>query len=355
MIRPYTDGDERDITRLYHLVFGQQMDLEHWRWRYKENPVGVLTINLAEAEEGLVGHYAVGPINMKVGDRLCTAALSLDTMVHPDYRHQGMFVELAKHLYDRVACPGIPLIYGFPNKSSHHGFVARLGWVDLCNRVPIFLKVLDLKAILCAKIGDNPFLPLLAYIGRTGLSVLSPTRPSELPLGCTIRQVASFDERLDQLWEHASSTLNIAVVRDQRYLNWRYVEKPDDAYTIFTVETADQLVGYAVLKCVDKFGLRMGFVVDLLSLPDRPDICRSLVSRAMQYFRDSQADIVCSLTLRHGPLFQALNASGFLALPTRLHPQEMYLGVRRNAQEYSAEFITDPNNWHITWGDHDDI
>jgi predicted N-acetyltransferase YhbS len=355
VMRPYQDGDEAAISELYQLVFGEELDIPRWKWRYKENPVGLITIVLAEDKSGLVGQYALHPIRMKIGNSTRIAALSLDTMVHPDYRGQGMFIKLARHLYESVVRQGIPLIYGFPNEASHRGFVARLGWVDLCKRVPLFVKPLNMKRILGTKVDNKLFLIVGGRFGQAGLSLLYPTIRSELPDGCTIQQVRSFDERVDRLWEEASSGLNIILVRDRRYLNWRYVEKPRDSYTIFIAERAEGIVGYIVLKSAAKFGLQIGFVVDLLAVPERPDISRCLVSKAVKYFKEVRMDIVSCLMLKHGPYIRALKANGFLSMPTRFYPQEMYLGAHSNTEEYPAEFITDPNYWYITWGDHDDI
>ena len=354
-MREYKPSDETDIKKLYCLVFGVDLDADQWRWRYVNNPTGLVAITIAEAEEGIVGQYALLPVIAKVGDTVRTVALSLDTMVHPDYRGQGMFSKLAMDLYKRVERKGVPLIYGFPNEASHHGFVARLGWVDLCERVPLFIRPLDVKRILGTKVNNHLFLTVGEWIGLTGWSLLCPTRPSELPDGCTIQQVDSFDECVDQLWEHASSALNITVVRNYRYLNWRYVEKPGDEYTIFTLEGAGDILGYVVLKIVKKFGLQIGFVVDLLAVPDQPNISRYLISKAVEYFKELQADMISCMMLKQGPYIQALKKSGFLFVPPKFHPQEMYLGVRRNTKEYPAEFITNPNNWYVTWGDHDDV
>jgi GNAT superfamily N-acetyltransferase len=79
---------------------------------------------------------------MKVGDDDVVATLSLDTMVHPDFRGQGMFTKLAEDLYGRIANDGMPIVYGFPNAQSHGGFVKYLKWVDLVEPLPIFVRPL---------------------------------------------------------------------------------------------------------------------------------------------------------------------------------------------------------------------
>jgi GNAT superfamily N-acetyltransferase len=355
IIRPYRPGDEERIVTLYRLVFREEMTEQHWRWRYRQLGDGHPAIALAECDNGLVGHYAVRPVRMKIGDSVCSAALSLDTMVHPDYRGQGMFVKLAANLYESVARQGIHLVYGFPNENSHHGFVSKLGWIDLCGPVPLFVKLLNLEHVLSKRLPANGLTGLAARLTALGLCVLRPTKSVEVPLGCTLQQVSSFDQRVDRLWEQASGCFSIVAVRDQRYLNWRFAAKPANGYTIFALDQGRDLAGYVVLTSADKFGLCVGFLVDLLTVPDRPEIARYLVSKAAEFLASSGTDLITCLMLPHGPYAEALRANGFLLLPSRFHPQRMYLSVYRNTEVHPEGFIANPRNWHITWADHDDV
>jgi GNAT superfamily N-acetyltransferase len=354
-MRSYREGDEAGIAKLYQLAFGEPLDVPHWRWQYIENPAKIVTITLAEEKSEIVGQYALRPVRMKVGQDSRLAALSLDTMVHPEYRGQGMFVKLAKHLYETVAGRGIPLVYGFPNEASYHGFIARLEWKDLTKNVPLFVRPLNVRRILNQRLKPALLAGAAGWLVQAGASLRYPVRRVRVPQGCAIQERTRFDESADRLWEQASTLFPVSVVRDQQYLNWRFVAKPGDHYTLFTLESNAGLLGYVVLKTVEKFGLRLGFLVDLLALPGRPDVSHCLVSKALGYFKESEQDIINCMMLKNGPFVPALRANGFLFLPPKYHPQEMHLGVRNNTQDYPTGFISDPVNWYITWADHDDL
>ncbi|WP_428330840.1 GNAT family N-acetyltransferase [Mucilaginibacter sp.] len=75
-----------------------------------------------------IAFYGVIPCFIDLGDRIILSAQSADTMTHPDYRNQGLFVELALHTYQLCRECGIELIFGFPNQNSLPGFVNKLGW-----------------------------------------------------------------------------------------------------------------------------------------------------------------------------------------------------------------------------------
>ena len=355
-MRPYRDGDEDDIRELFELVFGKELSAEQWNWQYRDNHTDMIMITLAEGEGGeLAGHYALRPVRMKVGDKTCLGTLSLDTMVHPDYRKQGMFIKLATRMYEVAAEQGIPLTYGFPNRNSYHGLFNRLDWVDLCGRIPLFAKILNVRNVLSNRLSNRLLLSVAASLGKAALSLFYAFQRGALPADCRLEEVTRFDDRINDLWEKTSTSYSILAVRDKEYLNWRYVENPTEEYALFVVERDHEVVGYTVLKCEERFGLQVGFIVDVLTIPNEPGIGNGLISEAVEYFRKEHMDMVGCLMLEHTPYAKSLRKNRFVIVPQKLFPQELYLGVRRHTEEYSEQFITNPENWFITWGDHDAI
>ncbi|MCD6223933.1 MAG: methyltransferase domain-containing protein, partial [Deltaproteobacteria bacterium] len=62
-IRAYQEGDEEQILPMFNRIFFQQRSLEHWRWKYRDNPFGSQKIVVAVDDEGtLAGHFAAFPV-----------------------------------------------------------------------------------------------------------------------------------------------------------------------------------------------------------------------------------------------------------------------------------------------------
>lgn len=351
--REYKEGDEKDILDLYQLVFGTQMSTEHWVWEYKRSTAGEAVIIVAESDDGIVGQYALSPRLMKIGDSVAKGSLSFDTMVHPNYRGQGMFITLAEEAYELATRRGIHFIYGFPNANSHHGFVKKLGWADFDNKgIPLWIKPLNLENILKKRFVNNKLLAGLG--GKAGNIVVRVLYRStgNTPAG-SITEISSFDRRFDSFWSEVSRDLGIMVVRDKGYLAWRYMEKPGSDYSVLIAEDGKDLLGYVVLKCMEDFGLQIGFIVDILTIPQEAKVPLSLISAAVSYFESRKMDIVSCLSLPNARYSRSLKRAGFIRAPSRLLPQDMYLGVRRFSSRYPVTFLTDPKNWFISWGDHD--
>src|SRR3990172_6816394 len=139
-VRVAHEGDAAKIGTLFEKVFGFSRRMEHYQWKFLENPTGLQLIVVAETEGGdIVGQYALWPVMLQLERREYLGAQSLDTMIHPDYRGKGMFMTLANACYEIAAAQGVKVLYGFPNPSSYRGFIRRLNW-DHTGDIPYFFK-----------------------------------------------------------------------------------------------------------------------------------------------------------------------------------------------------------------------
>jgi GNAT superfamily N-acetyltransferase/lipocalin len=336
------------ICALYEQVFEMPLSLARWHWQYINNPTGKIALLLAVGEAGeLAGQYALSPLILKVNNHTTLATLSLDTMVHPAYRGQGMFTKLAQDLYGKMAQMGVDLIYGFPNEQSHHGFIKNLQWIDLYQTLPLWVRPLNFSTVVKKVFRSDLLTALGAPLASLGYSVVFQTARAST----TVRQVTAFDERADQLWEQAKGRAPIMVQRDQRYLNWRYPQHPDYRYTLFISERGDELLGYGVLSTQTVAGMSAAFIVDLLATSSTVE--QDLIGAMLNFAHRERFDVANALM----PPGHAgsLRRCGFIPLPKQLFPQELHLGVRNLTHRFSDNLLHDARNWYITWGDHDRI
>ena len=116
----------QDVVELFYVCFSENLDQSIWEWAYLKNPIGNPIIAVALDERKVVGHYAMIPMPFIQDGVHYVGYLSLTTMVHPNYRKFGLFLELASLAYSR-AMPET-FVYGFPNSNSAPGFKKRLEW-----------------------------------------------------------------------------------------------------------------------------------------------------------------------------------------------------------------------------------
>jgi len=141
LVRQATQADDAQLQDLYCSVSGRDRDLAQFKWQYRDNPDGEAIMAVADVAGRIVGQYALGPTMLRLGPELVLGAQSFDTMTHPDYRGQGMFVALAQSAMRHAAERGVQALYGFPNSNSYHGFVRRLDW-DCTGTMPVWFRPL---------------------------------------------------------------------------------------------------------------------------------------------------------------------------------------------------------------------
>ncbi len=352
--REYQTGDEAGIRNLFHLVFNKKMSVEHGDWQYTKNPAGESIIYVADSGQDVVGHFALMPVRMKIGDQNCIGGYTLDAMTHPDYKRQGIFPTLAKEIYGRAVERGMHFLYAFENENSYPPVIAKLGHHDIYRGIPLWARVLSWQNVIEKHLVGSEFVARLA--GRcAGLvtSVFSGTVPKRNTY--SIHEVTSFDERFNELWKDCSGHGSIMAIRDREYLTWRYIQKPEQQYAIFVAEKGEKLTGYIILKCVQELGLYTGFIMDVLTRPEEPQAARELISSALGYFKEKTVDVVGCLMVPGAAYSRLLGKAGFIRVPRRLLPQAMYWTGRQLTFSYPSSFLFDYHNWFITWGDHDTL
>jgi GNAT superfamily N-acetyltransferase len=125
-MRAMEAGDLDLIRALYATVWGYNRPRDYDQWRYFTAPDGMCPAMLAMDGGRAAGFYTAWPVKLLLGAEVVVGIQSMDTMTHPDYQGQGMFVNLASACYELAASRGMEVIYGFPNPLSYPGFVRRL-------------------------------------------------------------------------------------------------------------------------------------------------------------------------------------------------------------------------------------
>jgi GNAT superfamily N-acetyltransferase len=364
-LRRYKEGDEKDILELLRMNHVYRT-IEEWSWEYKNNPFGNLIV-VAEHDGRVVGHEALVPAYMKIGTRVARGSQAVDLIVHPKLRRQGISLAIGKMLVREAEKEGIDLSYGFPNKLSHYGHL-KFGWFDVA-KVSQLVKPLNMNNIpnLLARYQTVKVLgkhrttrTASRYLLQTilkAISFFSKTfnqingNDDDESENMQVRTVESFDKRIDDFWKNISKNYSVIVIRDKEYLNWRYFQKPNAGYTVLLAEKDAEILGYVVLRCMNKEGLKLGYIVDLLASPANRGLIQRLIVSAIRHFRNEKADLVACRILKNslGGRLQnkLLKYNGFIQFSS--DP----LICRTNSDQLSRKIVADPEKWYITIGDTD--
>ena len=351
-VRGYKNGDEDGILQLIQLAF-KWGDKKYWNWRYRDNPAGIGRIWLADDFGKIVGHYAMIPVKMKIGDETVTSSLSADIVTHPDYRRQGIFETLARKAYAEAGKEGEHILCAFPNEFSYPGFIKKIGWFEVC-RLNTFVKPLNLENALKRYLNNRLLRKFCASIGNSIINSFYRTKKSPEVDGLTITRVSSFDDRIDDFWNRVSNDYDIIVERKKEYLNWKYVEVPlftdfsNTNFVIYVAEKEGQICGYVILKCKKQRDLLSGCIYDLIAPLDQEEVISCLISKAIEYFKGEKVDLILCGMIADKTYYTIFKKNGFI--PSRIIIKKHFC-VYSSHPEISRVHLKNPKHYFIQIGD----
>jgi hypothetical protein len=350
LIRAYQKADEVEISRLLNLVFHEKRPLQEWQWKFQENPAGFSIITIAEWLGKIYGQYASLVIPFKFKEQSVLVGQPVDTVIHPDFRGTGRLLQRLFASASLLAQENnIAFGFGFPNEIHYPVGKRILKYQDI-GPLRILFRKLNWRNAVRRRL---PMLPqwILHVVGFISNAFYRVSLAAQRRHGIAVREVSTFDERINELWEKAKGSYDILAIRDQQYLNWRYLTRPSGQYRILIGERAGTIVGYLVLKLSQEGEVSLGLVVDGLSLNDAK-VDDAMIRAAMGRFLVKKVDYVHCWALKEDRFFQALMRCGF-----REHPGMKSIPVVCFvfSGEVDETFLKDPRHWHLTIGDTDGV
>ena len=315
----FEPADREQVFALMHSVGRSHIDDAEFDWWFERNPSSPRLISLAHADGHVVGIAAMSLFRMLVDGREQVTAVPVHVATEAGYRRQGVLSALELRNEDEAAA-GAPIAITFPNAVSHLIFVRDLGWSDLPGR-RVWVRPLRPGAVVRYALGR-------ATQGGGLRPASDEVRHGVVPL-------ERFGPDAGALWRSCAS--GNQFVRDETFLNWRYVDTPRD-YRRFGIYRGSQLAGFAVVGHTVKHGLSSGFLADLVA-PREAE--RAALLRRCSEELASGTDALIALVPRSQR--RSFLRSGFL--PT--HRQIRFVGKSLDGSPLPH------SDWHFTLGDFD--
>jgi N-acetylglutamate synthase-like GNAT family acetyltransferase len=270
--------------------------MSHDVWKFRDNPAGPGIVVVAVDAGRIVGQYALLPTRLRLGDEVVLGAESVDTMIHPDYRNQGMFVTLAKACLELAAKKGVEALYGFPNTSSYPGFIRRLNW-DHTGDIPIWKRIFSSAAL-------TSFPRVVKPVAALGLHLLPWGNISR---NMDIRPGIPCEDDLNSLlvdWR-ASEDL-CRVDRSIEWYRWRFHPNSQHSYEWVTVYHNREVQALAIWGVREPWG---GVLMDLLG--SNSEALEAATSSAIRRAKKSGVSGLTAVTNCQQAI-QVLKSCGFI-------------------------------------------
>jgi hypothetical protein len=360
-VRLFQPGDEEGIVELLELVFNgwpkfdlRCSPLEHWKWKYQDNPLQTIQFTVGVSDNRIVGcnHYL--PLKIKIGNNVYLSTQGLDVAVHSDFRRMALFnkmmdlgIKMRKeygsqfHYYMTWNLKLKKQLSMYYHRFPHHA--RRLFRI---HDVELQLRKHPMQFSFIYRYGSH-----LLKLTNKCRNALQPYRPPSYDFD--IEKIFHFDERIEGFWEKIKEHYHFIVERSRDYLNWRYCDPRGGDYLVKIAQTDAKILGYMVLR-TDRHQLdyAIGYIVDLLTLPNRIDVATALVENAISYFDGHHINMILCMLMKNHPYEAILKRNGFITKRERI---PLFYKDYTEVKELERREIHSPSRIHLVYGDLDVI
>lgn len=271
-LEPFEPARRRDYLALLGEAWGGgAMGSEAFDWWFDGNPAGSLR-SIAVRDGAVVGAAGHSLTRLVVGGQQQLAQFSVHAVTAPEARGLGIFRALELRHEEQGKERNSACVLAFASAPTRPLFLEPLGWTQIDRR----------------RVWARP-LPF----GRRKLG--SPQL---------------FDGRHERAYAEWARFLGNHVIRESRYLNWRYVVSPR-TYRILETERG----GFAVLGFTRKRRLRLALLMELIAANEDASM------------------------LLHGALAAARGSAALLAVPSPVLPRSLLVRHGFLPTTYRLDFM----------------
>ncbi|MFZ5907801.1 MAG: GNAT family N-acetyltransferase [Nitrospirota bacterium] len=351
-VRVYRDGDEHAINDLFNTIFREKRSLEEWQWKFRGVPMGkVNLITVAESGGRILGQYANLPCLYKYQDKISLVGFPVDNFVSPEFRGgmKGIQKEMFEYQHEVTRINKVSFGFGFPNREAYIVGKRILKYRDI-GKIRVLFKRLNWALAVKAKMPwlPSPVLGLVRFFSSMAFRLAIRLKGQDNLKGVTLRETDPRDEDFDLLWEKVKGQAGIIGVRDRKYVRWRFT-RPGHHYTLSVAEKEGEMAGYLVTGIKEQDGMRIGYIVDLLSL--NSGVTSALISEALCGFTAKGVDFVLVWMCSHSDAFTVLTRFGF-SERDEFPPVNLVYFIF-DPGEADEAYVSDLKNWYLTMADSD--
>ena len=333
---------------------------DRWEWEFLKNPhlnSKDLPIFIAIDSDGeVIGQSCALIEEAKIGSEIYKIGWGVDAFVLPEYRGQGIGMQLQKANDEARA-----IFMSLSMAKSVRKMKIRLGSTPI-DPVPVYRRYQRLSVEVFHNTGAKNIeqdqmiqkgqliLRLIKivtkrfyFIFRNFLTDMSPNNLLHKKANdLVIAEVEMFPEDVDELWEKISPRFYAIIKRDKNHLNWKYVDQPNIDYLKVIARRQGKICGYIILRKGRYPERNFGMVSDIFVDPEDSQTICLMLGYALDHFRKEKVtEIIAASTIQQYQSF--LERHGFLKTG------EEYPVIHSKVDGLKVE----PGGWFLGNSDHD--
>lgn len=324
-MRIYEPGDEEGIVDLLSVGFSgwPNFDLkcdsvDHWKWKYLDNPYGKISIAVALDSEKIIGCVHTGYRKINVDGQIILGGQAMDGVIHPDYRGKGVYNLVHKLMNNKRQKDGVIIGTGITRNPIIIERALRRGTLRFPHAVLSMYRIQDVDLHLKMRAPEVSWIKKTGYKGLQFFQTLYSTRIRDDDFDVLVG--GYFDDRVDVFWDDLKDKYSFIVERNLDYLTWRYSDLRGGKYDTIQVFQDGVLVGYSVLR-VNEYqeDYPLGYIVDLIAFPLDVLVQEKLVRESIDFFDERNVNVIMSFVVKGHPFENTMKKFGFVNVRIENH------------------------------------
>lgn len=325
---------------------GTNCKKEMYEWLFDKNPYNKSGNMMYLLKEGnkIIGCDGLIPNELYINGKTLLTAHSVKSMTHPDYKRQGIFRKMTENSCERGKLDGVDVVIGLANDQSYPAY-QRFGWPTLFEK-EVYVKPILITNILKRRIKVG----FLSSIGNGIYSTFMKSKlNSQMDKDIKFEILNNVPEEIQACWDRYKDKYNVLLVRDYKYLNYRYNQRPDVNYVTLLAKLNNEIIGFVILHNSHANGSNMTSAVEFFTDPTNDRFIKALANGVSKYCYDNGLEYVVVGSGLYGNYKKVLLENGFMI--TRKPPKNNMMIANILSDKLIMDEINGHEKWHITQGD----
>ena len=315
----------------------------NWSWQFKNLPSKSSHVYVAKLNNTIIGYYHIPIFKFVFKKQIIRIGNVQSVAILKEYRKKGIFENLSQFANKDIE-NYVDLLYTFPNDNSIHTFLKYNNYTFL-KTLPVYIFPLDFTKIFNSRL-PKFISKLLSKILRQ----ISYSKSLKVDENEVIKRSELLSNENMNLINNYNSQFKYYLLRDKKFLKWKYEDSPKSKYFNITLSTGGNILASILLKFDKMFNNNCIIIMDyaydnllsikkLLSNLDKLDIVKS------------QNPSLIMLTGLNRDL-QNISKCGFFKVPKFLIPRKLNLLIKSCSKEILPSKLN-IEDWHISLSDWD--
>ena len=308
-------AEKERICDLFREVFDLEKPLEQFLSQFERNAFGYSYHGLMLDAGRIVGCYTSIPFRYHCFGKEEVFALSVDTMIHPDYRGSPFNLKkMAESVYAGLKADGITFVFGSPNDNIYLVRKKILKWVDITE--------LDFH-VLPLRIGA-----LKAW--------LKPLDPASRLFAMLVNAVCGGSQA--SAWT-AGASFPVEKANGEDFVSYRFRQFGQERYKVVS-----RAGGHFVYKLDVSDGVKTGHLLDVFPLNRRN------VQAAVRHIYMTEGHAIDAIAYVGTLDFRPLN---LYKVPKRFRPRTVRVSGKILLEDRLDKRIFDVSHWNLNLSNFD--